>query len=85
MYQPQTVSPTKTIKIYLRDEDLHGIANVESGVTYTPLQGSLSVLSTALSPTTVSDATAMITFSIQPDHLMRAGAPTKLAGGGPKL
>ena len=64
MYQPATVSPTRTIKVYLRDSELHGVANIESGVTYTPLKGSLSVLSTALSPTTVSDETAMITFSI---------------------
>jgi len=81
MYQPQTISPTKTIKIFLRDEDLHGIANIESGVMYTPLKGSLSVISTGLSPTTVSDETAMISFSIQPDHIMKVGGIL----GNPKL
>lgn len=59
--QPLTVEETKSIKVYVRDDQGQIVVFADSGVTVLPTAGTLEHVSTVHSPTTVS-ALSFFTF-----------------------
>ena len=74
--QPRSTRPTSSIHVYIVDSYGNTVAYVDSGVTFEPVTGPLTVVSASLDPTTVS-ALASFTWTVRPLHgLSAADAPS---------
>lgn len=68
--QPRSTKPTSSIRVYIKDSagpNGNIIAYMDSGATFTPTAGPLTVVAATLAPTTVSALTSF-TWSIRPAH-----------------
>ena len=75
--QPSSTETTSSIHVYIVDSDGHTIAYLDSGVTFEPVTGPLTVVSASLEPTTVS-ALASFTWTVRPAHGLSAAAAPSL-------
>lgn len=65
--QPLTIQETSSLKIVIKDREGEPVVFVDQGVTFVPLEGSISLATASHTPTTVS-ALSYFTFQIKPEH-----------------
>lgn len=74
--QPTSTKPTASLQVYIRDSRGETVAYFNSGVSFTPVTGSMALVSASLDPATVY-AAAALTWTIQPSHnLYAADSPS---------
>lgn len=76
--QPASTEPTSSIKVYIADASGQVVSELEAGVTFTPIPGSIAFGAASLTPTTVS-AAGYVSMAMSPAHDLSAQSAPSLA------